>query len=62
MMINQTPNRTPLPNSAWGPDTARILTRIDQSIAARDPRDDDDDAELFRKVLAMETYSESRFD
>lgn len=60
--MNSAPTpRTALPASAWGADTARIHARIDESLAAADPRDSDD-AELFRRVLAMETASESRFD
>ena len=59
MVINQTPIPHPLPASAWGPDAARIHARIDESLAAADL---DDENALFARVLAMETYSESRFD
>lgn len=44
------PPRTALPASAWGADTARIHARIDESLAAADPRDDDLDA-LYRRFL-----------
>ena len=47
---NPQPPRTALPASAWGADTARIHARIDESLAAADPRDDDLDA-LYRRFL-----------
>lgn len=47
-MINNTSPRTPLPNDAWGPDTERILNRIDE---ANDTMPDDDYQSLLKALL-----------
>lgn len=47
-MNSSQPLPTPLPASAWGPDTARICAREDEALARQDPRDGD---VLYRQAL-----------
>ena len=46
MIKNETP-RTTRPNSFWGPDTERILNRIDEA----PPMPDDDYQSLLKQLL-----------
>jgi len=46
-MINNTSPRTALPNNTWGPDTERILARIDEAPTMPE----DDYASLLKALL-----------